>query len=1218
MLLFTSAGISAKSSTVTVVGTNVATGENIKGIVDESTPFVITFSDEVHPTYNTAQNVYLNNVQLDSKKVDFVVSGKTISLKFAEGILKDGMDYSIELSGLFDAEGNFMQKKVFKVAAKGEDKITETWKLNKGTYEKPDLLMFDGRVNGTIRGGATIRNMGFDSKTYGVKLVSKKNNVVISTTDVVSATFVSGEVKDIFTEINVTDDVDVYLHVVDEKGSEVRTPLKITTENVPEAAMLLDEYWGDSWSETVAIDDVGNMVNVVNQSGWVFDYDIKTQSRPTYANNNYFIFRDNDTVGSFTGSKKFLSQQKGKVTLDFEIGSNVVLNGAEVAVTGYQGNTLVDIVKLQVADNKVYTYNGKTKVELSGFAAGAWYPCSAEIDMDKGTFDLYYCSELVLDDADFHNAADTLSAFRVKTPAEGTGDLRLRYLYAYKGYYAFEMFTNHSSAWGVTDAWKKSGVVQISEASNSRPNDTDSLMLGRSTTADSGKIEKIFGELTDNTEIFFRFKLTGKNYFSVMLKGINDYYTFAFDVYETMPYFDGSIIENEKLAASIWHEGKFLFDIENSTIDFYVNDRKMASKVFAFSDSVLGICFEGEGGQLLDDIQISKIDRTTTVIDESQIPEDDGISVHMVFYPMWREGSHFGWDRITGYPERTPYLGYYDSGNVESVNMQIKWLVEHGVDAFSIPFSRAVGSNGFPIKFTNRYETIHKGYFESPYKDMIDFCLLYSGIAENSLYSVSDFKNNVVPYWIEHYFKHDNYAKTESGKAVFYMYTKSSFYNVMKALALKEKSEATRISEYTSKGIGESAAKTQVAADVKAEAQAMMKDCFDYLTQEVMKLTDSEGNPKYTGLYKVFVGDTTNSADYTDADCVGADALYKYGDPQNAAYKIAQLKKYNNAKIAQEKSGAEADYVPAAFMGYQRHPWDGGTSGGFIDPTDLEEVLTVIRDDINEGKVSPEKLVTLGCWDEFGEGHFFMPAEVYGFGYLDAVRNVFGDGSEHTDVKPSALEQRRFGWLYQNDGTGYRAFEWPENNDVVREVIKGWYFNDYKTQDITGSMAGGWKIGDSGWTVYNASSCEIVDGALKIVSNGNSPHLDYGYGDSTDKVTDIKTTDCKKFAVCIESNWDKSAGEYGLVYFSTEHIHKKLGYTFMQSVNGSCIVTPFRWNVYRNGYQDVELINNEWWEQDTYVKKLRYWPAYYGSGSAGEENVVVYLDSIEFLGNEVK
>lgn len=1224
VIFFTSVGVVvAKNSNVIISGTNLSTGENIKSIVDESRNIEITFSGNLHTSYNSVKNVYLNNVQMDESKLKMSVLANKLTLDFADGVLSDGTEYKIELSGLYDANGDSVSRKVIKVMASGEDKITESWKLNKGTAENPDLLMFDGRVSGTVRGGFSVRNMGFADKTYGVKLVSKKGDSTVKTSSLITATVSSGELKDIFAELDVTDDVDVYLHVTDASGNDLKDPIKITTESVPESVMLLDEYWGDSWGENKIYDVNGESVtyNSVMQSGWVFDYDGSTGTRPTYANNNYFILQDKETDGSIQASKKFLSHQKGTVTLDFEIGAKVVMNGAEYAVTGYNGNTKVDIVKLEIENGKVYTYSGKTKVELSDFAADSasyWYPCRVEVNMDNKTFDMYYASRLVLDDANFYNTADTLSAFRFKTSHELTGDLHLRYLYVHRGYLAFDYFENTNDYLDAPDTWEKSGILQVTRVDSGRQNDRDSLMLGRSTNPNSGIISKDFGIVEDNIDIFFRFKSTGREYFGVSLKGVNDYYVFGFDIYGITMYFDGSKIAAETINPNVWNDGKFVLNVDKGTIEFYLNDRLLGSKPFAFAESVLGITFEGRGGQILDDVMISKIPETKTVINDAQIPAKDEIDVHMIVYPMWREGSHFGWDRIVGYPERKPYLGYYDSGNVEATNMQIKWMVEHGVDAFSIPFSRAVGNNGQNVRISNRFETLHDGYFNSPYKDYIDFCILYSGISVSALKGPDDFKKNIVPFWIEHYFKHDNYAKTQSGEAVFYMYTLDSFYSVMESIVLKEKSLDARIQEYVTAGETASNARTLAKADVAEETKALMKDCFDYFEEQVMAIKDSEGNPKYTGLYISFVAETTSTSEYVKAAECGADALFRYGEAQSAFSKIAQLKRYNSAIAAQQTSGSETDYVPGGFMGYQRHPWGSGTSGGFLEPFELEEILTTIKTDILAGKVSPEKTVVLGCWDEFGEGHYYMPAEVHGFGYMDAVRNVFGDGSSHTDVKPTALEQRQYGWFYQNDGTAYNSYEWPEEDDSLRTVAKGWYFNDYTNADITGSSSKGFKIGNSGWVLYNAAGCEIVDGTLHITAKdaGGPPYLDYGYDDGNSSYTDINTGDCEKLVININSNAIETKGDYGLIYFSTKDTCERLGYTFMQADSaGACIVGPHRWNIYRDGYQDVDLQSNTFWMVDSPVKKIRYWPAYYGNGQyETSEALEIYISSIEFLG----
>lgn len=54
----------------------------------------------------------------------------------------------------------------------------------------------------------------------------------------------------------------------------------------------------------------------------------------------------------------------------------------------------------------------------------------------------------------------------------------------------------------------------------------------------------------------------------------------------------------------------------------------------------------------------------------------------------------------------------------------------------------------------------------------------------------------------------------------------------------------------------------------------------------------------------------------------------------------------------------------------------------------------------------------LGNWNEYGEGHFLMPTEGLGFRYLDVVREVFGDGSPHVDVWPTAEQKARINVLY--------------------------------------------------------------------------------------------------------------------------------------------------------------------------------------------------------------
>ena len=57
----------------------------------------------------------------------------------------------------------------------------------------------------------------------------------------------------------------------------------------------------------------------------------------------------------------------------------------------------------------------------------------------------------------------------------------------------------------------------------------------------------------------------------------------------------------------------------------------------------------------------------------------------------------------------------------------------------------------------------------------------------------------------------------------------------------------------------------------------------------------------------------------------------------------------------------------------------------------------------------------LANWNEFGEGHFLMPSTLAGFGYLEALREVFTDGGAHEDAVPAEHQKSRFNVLFPRD-----------------------------------------------------------------------------------------------------------------------------------------------------------------------------------------------------------
>lgn len=47
--------------------------------------------------------------------------------------------------------------------------------------------------------------------------------------------------------------------------------------------------------------------------------------------------------------------------------------------------------------------------------------------------------------------------------------------------------------------------------------------------------------------------------------------------------------------------------------------------------------------------------------------------------------------------------------------------------------------------------------------------------------------------------------------------------------------------------------------------------------------------------------------------------------------------------------------------------------------------------------------------------HFLMPSTLYGFGYLDALREVYADGGIHEDAIPDESQKKRFNVLYPRE-----------------------------------------------------------------------------------------------------------------------------------------------------------------------------------------------------------
>ncbi len=122
--------------------------------------------------------------------------------------------------------------------------------------------------------------------------------------------------------------------------------------------------------------------------------------------------------------------------------------------------------------------------------------------------------------------------------------------------------------------------------------------------------------------------------------------------------------------------------------------------------------------------------------------------------------------------------------------------------------------------------------------------------------------------------------------------------------------------------------------------------------------------------------------------------------------------------------------------GWDSRPWHGENNLVRYGrtPEFFKRHLVDAKEMLNSPKVNfaDKKLVLVEAWNEWGEGSYIEPHQEFGFGYLDAIREVFTDApKEHADVTPvdaglgpydvPPLPPHRTAWDFQAGREGWNS-----------------------------------------------------------------------------------------------------------------------------------------------------------------------------------------------------
>jgi len=387
--------------------------------------------------------------------------------------------------------------------------------------------------------------------------------------------------------------------------------------------------------------------------------------------------------------------------------------------------------------------------------------------------------------------------------------------------------------------------------------------------------------------------------------------------------------------------------------------------------------------------------------------------------PLWEPDSARMWLNVLKHPERTPALGFYSQNHPEVADWETKWAVEHGISFFVYCWYR--DGQGGAIK-TRYSSAIHDGLFKSKFADKMKFTLMWenqsrgrAGVADER-----DLFDNLLPYWLENYFRHPSYLKVDN-KPLLFIYRP----------------------EYLIQDLG---GVPQVVAAFAKMRQVCRQAGFDglYLLGEYRGTS-----AKHLELLKSL------GLDYVFAYCWG---VPNHPTPQQAI----------DAQLGYIRKTQELNILPQVVTVSQA--WSGWHDEGSIwkiPPTEFEQLLRAAK--AFTATLPKEQLgsrmLLLDNWNEWGEGHYLAPYREYGFGYLDAVRNVFSTADrQHVDLLPEDIGRGP----YDADVRGYFQRQQELRRLMTRRVrtcdppaglIGWWTFDEDDASpvafDVSGHRLGG-------------------------------------------------------------------------------------------------------------------------------------------------------------------
>jgi len=304
------------------------------------------------------------------------------------------------------------------------------------------------------------------------------------------------------------------------------------------------------------------------------------------------------------------------------------------------------------------------------------------------------------------------------------------------------------------------------------------------------------------------------------------------------------------------------------------------------------------------------------------------------------------WGLHMDYSSREPLLGFYDLMDQQIMDTHINMAAIRGISFFDFYWnwnSDSDQEDGVSVP-------LHR-FISSSLKNRIKFLLAPIKLG-NAPMTVSMWKNSVVPFMLNNYLLDSSYLRTADGRPIIVLFG-LGFTNAMEI----------------------------------DSAVTILRDSVTSATGE---------NPLLLWMYDQ--GLTTDDLDYVQTMLhTDGFAGFQLGPAEPAEPYDTTLSRWEAFTRVQK----DFYYFPCASTGLDRRPWwqigygypglgvNDSPYNTEINLSSFSKHLRSIKHYLDEYPRETSKTLIIYAWNEWGEGGIIEPSVVYGYQYLDSIRQVF-------------------------------------------------------------------------------------------------------------------------------------------------------------------------------------------------------------------------------------